>query len=37
MIDTHAHVYASEFDHDRDEVIARAREVGIEKILMPNI
>ncbi|MCO4789960.1 hydrolase TatD, partial [Vibrio cholerae] len=37
MIDTHAHVYASEFDHDRDEVIARARQVGIEKILMPNI
>ncbi|HIH0947632.1 TPA: TatD family hydrolase [Vibrio cholerae] len=37
MIDTYAHVYASEFDHDRDEVIARARQVGIEKILMPNI
>ncbi|EEY98066.1 deoxyribonuclease TatD [Vibrio sp. RC586] len=37
MIDTHAHVYASEFDHDRDEVIARARQAGIEKILMPNI
>ncbi len=31
MIDTHAHVYASEFDHDRDEVIARDKEVGIVK------
>ncbi|MGL5430249.1 MAG: TatD family hydrolase [Vibrio sp.] len=37
MIDSHAHVYASEFDHDRDEVIARARQAGVEKILMPNI
>ncbi|MEH0389667.1 TatD family hydrolase [Vibrio mimicus] len=37
MIDTHAHIYANEFDHDRDEVIARARQAGIEKILMPNI
>ncbi|CAM3957172.1 putative deoxyribonuclease YcfH [Vibrio aerogenes CECT 7868] len=37
MIDTHAHIYASEFDPDRDDVIQRARQAGIEKILMPNI
>lgn len=37
MIDTHAHIYANEFDHDRDEVIARSRQAGVEKILMPNI
>lgn len=37
MIDTHAHVYASEFDHDRDQVIQRAMAQGIERILLPNI
>ncbi|MCG3766989.1 TatD family deoxyribonuclease [Vibrio cincinnatiensis] len=37
MIDTHAHIYASEFDQDRDLVIQRAIEQGIEKILLPNI
>lgn len=37
MIDTHAHIYASEFDHDRNEMIARAKTAGIQKILMPNI
>lgn len=37
MIDTHAHVYANEFDHDRDEMMARAQNQGIELILMPNI
>ncbi|NNN46048.1 MULTISPECIES: TatD family hydrolase [unclassified Vibrio] len=37
MIDTHAHIYANEFDHDRELVIQRALEQGIEQILMPNI
>ncbi|NAX20743.1 TatD family hydrolase [Vibrio sp. V39_P1S14PM300] len=37
MIDTHAHIYASEFDHDRDEVVQRALAQGIEHILLPNI
>ncbi len=37
LIDTHAHIYASEFDEDRDDCIRKAREVGVEKILMPNI
>jgi TatD DNase family protein len=37
MIDTHAHIYSSKFDGDRDEVIERAFSEGLEYILMPNI
>ncbi|GAL22649.1 putative deoxyribonuclease similar to YcfH type 2 [Vibrio maritimus] len=37
MIDTHAHIYATEFDQDRDDVVKRAIAVGIEHILLPNI
>ncbi len=37
MIDTHAHIYASEFDQDRDQVVQRALAQGIERILLPNI
>lgn len=37
MIDTHAHIYASEFDQDRDIVVQRALEQGIDRILLPNI
>lgn len=37
MIDTHSHIYEPEFDEDRDLVVARAREAGVERILLPNI
>lgn len=37
FIDTHSHIYGEEYDEDRDEVIARAREAGAVKILLPNI
>ncbi|MCZ4295906.1 TatD family hydrolase [Vibrio sinaloensis] len=37
MIDTHAHIYASEFDADRDDVVKRALAQGIDRILLPNI
>lgn len=37
FIDTHAHVYSAEFDTDRAAVIARARQEGIEKIILPAI
>lgn len=37
MIDSHAHIYASEFDADRDDVVKRALAQGIDKILLPNI
>lgn len=30
FIDTHAHIFMSEFDADRDEVLARAKAAGIE-------
>lgn len=33
LIDTHAHLDQSEFDEDRNEVIERAREAGVERIL----
>ena len=37
MIDTHSHIYSEEFDEDRDEVILRARNAGITKIILPNV
>ena len=37
MIDTHSHIFSEEFKEDLSEVIARAKEVGVEKIFMPNI
>ncbi|MGD8173743.1 TatD family hydrolase [Vibrio sp. TRT 21S02] len=37
MIDTHAHIYATEFDNDRDDVVQRALEQGVDTILLPNI
>lgn len=35
--DTHAHLYAKEFEGDRDEMIQRAIDAGIKKIYLPNI
>ncbi|MDD4922601.1 MAG: TatD family hydrolase [Bacteroidales bacterium] len=35
MIDTHAHLYAPEFDTDLPEVIQRAKKIGIEEIWIP--
>lgn len=37
FVDTHSHIYSSEFSLDRDEVIARALSVGIDRIVLPNI
>lgn len=37
LIDTHTHIYLSEFDADRDEVVKRAVQSGVVKLLMPNI
>ena len=33
MIDTHAHIHDKQFDADRDEVVVRAREAGVESIV----
>lgn len=37
MIDTHTHVYLPEFAEDVDEVIARAREAGVNTCWLPGI
>lgn len=37
MIDTHAHIYSSEFDLDRNEVIQRAIEAGVTHIILANV
>jgi TatD DNase family protein len=37
LIDTHAHLYAKEFDFDRDAMIARAISKGVEKFYLPNV
>jgi len=37
LIDTHAHIYAEEFDADLDEVLSNAQLMGVSKILLPNI
>ncbi len=36
-VDTHAHLDAEEFDADRDDVIGRARESGVEVMICPGI
>jgi TatD DNase family protein len=36
-IDTHAHIYAREFDHDREDVLHRCTENEVKKIYMPNV
>lgn len=35
LVDSHAHLDMEEFDHDRDEVIRRAFDAGIQPILCP--
>lgn len=37
MIDTHTHLYAEQFDQDRDETIARAIEAGVQQFILPAI
>ena len=37
MIDTHSHIYDEVFDDDHSEVIARAKAVGVERIILPNV
>jgi TatD DNase family protein len=36
-IDSHAHVYAKEFDSDRAETLRRAADLDVKKIFMPNV
>lgn len=37
LIDTHAHLYAEQFDEDRMDVLHRAKAQGITHIFLPNI
>jgi len=37
MIDTHSHIYSEEFDHDSAQTIERAKDAGIEHIILPNV
>ncbi|MDR2474956.1 MAG: TatD family hydrolase [Bacteroidales bacterium] len=37
MIDTHAHLFLDDYNGDLSAVIERAKSVGVEKVLMPNI
>lgn len=36
-IDTHAHLYVSEFDADRNEMIQRALNAGVKQVVLPAI
>lgn len=37
LIDTHTHLYLEQFDEDRDEMIQRALDSGVEQFFLPNI
>jgi TatD DNase family protein len=37
FIDTHTHLYSSEFDTDRTEMVENAIKAGVKKLLLPNI
>jgi TatD DNase family protein len=36
-IDTHAHLYHRQFDQDRNELVQRALDAGVNKLFLPNI
>ncbi len=37
LIDTHTHIYSTQFDEDLAEVMARAANNGVQRLLLPNI
>lgn len=37
LIDTHSHIYAEDFDTDRSEVVRRAEQAGVTRVLLPAI
>ena len=37
FIDTHSHIYAEEFDQDREETIQRALAADVRQIILPDI
>lgn len=37
LIDTHAHLYSTKFEHDCHESVQRAIEAGVERMYLPNV
>ena len=37
ITDTHTHLYSSEFEQDRDEMIQRALDAGVSRFFIPAI
>jgi TatD DNase family protein len=37
LIDTHTHLYEEQFDNDRDMMIRRALDAGVQRMLIPNV
>jgi len=37
LTDTHTHIFLEEFDEDREKVIERALQAGVERFFLPNI
>ena len=37
LIDTHTHLFSSQFDEDREQIVKQCIESGIETLLLPNI
>ena len=37
LVDTHTHLYLKDFDNDRDEVIKKAIDIGINHFFIPSI
>ncbi|HRF82380.1 MAG TPA: TatD family hydrolase, partial [Flavobacteriales bacterium] len=37
FIDTHAHLYHKQFEHDREAMVQRAFDAGVKKLFLPNI
>jgi len=37
LIDTHSHLYLPDFDEDRAEMMDRANQSGVQKVILPNI
>ena len=37
MIDSHTHIYMTEFDADRNDIIQRAIANDVSKMILPNV
>ncbi|MEG1999478.1 MAG: TatD family hydrolase, partial [Bacteroidales bacterium] len=37
IFDTHTHIYLQEFDNDRAEVMERASQAGVSRMMLPNV